>query len=92
MYRSKFETGAVCATPLALVNRDEQTNAQTDGLLMAPAKIVVVSRFEVPAKFVRASGPEHEIEHGFAADRVSRGAGFPGMNPLRTNAGHELDL
>ena len=48
--------------------------------------------WKVNPKRVYRAGPEHEIQHGFAADQVSRRAGFPCMNPLWTNAGHKLDF
>src|SRR5580704_12936231 len=57
---------------------------------MPPTKVVRVTRFEVPTESMLPGGPEHKIQHGFTADGVRCHAVFRRMNPLRSNAQHEL--
>jgi len=42
-------------------NSDKETTADTDGLLVASGKTVVVSGFEEPTETVFAGRPEHEV-------------------------------
>jgi hypothetical protein len=45
----------------------EQTHRYGDGLLVSPAKVVVVTRFNIPAEPVSCRGPEHEVRRDFCA-------------------------
>ena len=57
---------------------------------MPSPKVVLITRFEIPAEFMLPGGPKHKIQHGFTAERVRYNVVSTGMNPLRTNAEHKL--
>src|SRR5580658_996832 len=58
---------------------------------MSSGKVVVVSRFEVPAKsMLPHRRPEHEIPCGFSGDRVACHSALSGMNPFWAHSEHEL--
>ena len=78
--------------PLLSWNSDEETDAHTDGLLVASGKTVVVSRFEEPAETVFAGRPEHEVSRYLPRDGVGHFPDLFEMDPLRTDAHHELCL
>jgi hypothetical protein len=60
--------GWVACSHQASMNRDKQTAAHTDGLLMAPRKAVVVGGFEKPPKTALVRWPEHEVTSHFTGD------------------------
>ena len=57
---------------------------------MPSPKVVFIAGFEVPTESTLRGRPEHEIQYDFSASGVGGHAVFRRMNPLRTNAQHEL--
>ena len=53
-------------------------------------KVVFITRFEVPTEPALCRWPEHKVQHGFTTDGVRSHAECCRVNPLRSNASHEL--
>ncbi len=51
-------------TIVRLRDRNQQTAAYANRLLMPSPKIVLVTRFEIPAESMLPGRPKHEIQHG----------------------------
>jgi hypothetical protein len=86
------DKGAPIHAPLLSRNSDEETDAETDGLLVASGKTVVVSRFEEPAETVFAGRPEHEVSRYFPRDGVGHFPVLSEVDPYGADTHHELCL
>jgi len=74
------------------VNTNEEACAYAYRLLVAGHKVVVISRFKIPAESMFTCRPKHKVPRNLTRDRVRRRSFLAKIDPLRAYAQHELGL